>query len=140
MPRFPVAFGKRKSGVSKEDGELVPSFRVLDRTEAVGVKTFNGHPGTGRPVSTARPYSQVDNLAEEENMFSNLKMNRYVVSLLSHSIFIPSSFALRSLSPACPWKCVALPVSLSHLSISRVAVFSSHFAGMCRLQVAEQVP
>ncbi|MBE3049367.1 hypothetical protein IMZ48_44085 [Candidatus Bathyarchaeota archaeon] len=79
MPRFPVAFGKRKSSAPKDDGEVVPSFRVLERTtDATGVKSFDGSRGVSRPMSTVRPYSQVDYLAEEENMFAGLKVNRYV--------------------------------------------------------------
>lgn len=78
MARFlPTSFGKRKSALVKENGEPVPSFRVLERNEIVGAKAFDGH-GTARPTSTLRPYSQVDVLAEEENMFSGLKINRYV--------------------------------------------------------------
>ena len=79
MPRFPVPFGKRKSSAPKDDGEVVPSFRVIERTpDATGVKNFDGSRGVSRPMSTARPYSQVDYLAEEENMFAGLKGNRYV--------------------------------------------------------------
>jgi hypothetical protein len=78
MARFPVPFGRRKSAVAKEDGEAVPSFRVLERAE-VGAKSFDG-PRMTRPTSTLRPYSQTDILAEEENMFASLTINRYVVS------------------------------------------------------------
>lgn len=79
MPKFP-AFGKRKSAMPKEDGEVVPSFRVLERTDQVGVKSFDDPRAVRRPVSTVRPYSQADTLApEEENMFVNLHANRYVV-------------------------------------------------------------
>lgn len=77
MPRFPVAFGKRKSAAPKEDADVVPSFRVLERTDAVGVKTFDGSRGVARPMSSTRPYSQVDNLAaEDDNMFAGLNVNR----------------------------------------------------------------
>ena len=80
MARFPVSFGKRRSAAAKDDGEVVPSFRVLERTDVEGVKTFDGSSRPARPTSTVRPYSQVDSLAEEENMFTGLKVNRYVDS------------------------------------------------------------
>lgn len=59
---------------------MVSSFRVLERNEPVGIKSFDGNRGVARPISTVRPYSQVDFLAEEENMFAGLKGNRYVDS------------------------------------------------------------
>jgi len=80
MAKFPVAFGKRKSAANKEhvDGQ-VSSFRVLERTEVGEVKPFDSGSGLGRPITTTtvRPYSQVDMLAEEDNMFTSLKINRY---------------------------------------------------------------
>lgn len=90
MARFPVSFGKRKPAVAKEDGEVVPSFRVLERTDVEGVKTFDGSSRPARPTSTVRPYSQVDNLAEEENMFTGLKVNRYVDSTTRCFILVRS--------------------------------------------------
>lgn len=82
MPKFP-AFGKRKSAMPKEDGDFVPSFRVLERADQTGVKSFDDPRAVRRPVSMVRPYSQVDNLGvEEENMFVNLNANRYVVFFL----------------------------------------------------------
>lgn len=102
MARFPVSFGKRKSAAAKEDGEVVPSFRVLERTDLEGVKTFDGSSRPARPVSTVRPYSQVDNLAEEENMFTGLKVNRYVGSSTARCFVLGCSEAPESVRGSAP--------------------------------------
>ncbi|CAI4217101.1 unnamed protein product [Parascedosporium putredinis] len=78
MAKFPVTFGKRKSATSNADPDgQVSSFRVLERTEVAGVKSFDGGSGLGRPIATTvRPYSQVNMVADEDNMFANLQINR----------------------------------------------------------------
>lgn len=127
MARFPVSFGKRKPAVTKEDGEVVPSFRVLERTDVEGVKTFDGSSRPARPTSTVRPYSQVDNLAEEENMFTGLKVNRYVDSIARCFILIRSeaSESVRGSVPRDILHCMALPTV--RRSISELAAFGLGF-------------
>ena len=79
MPRFSVAFGRRKSTADNLENAAVtgPSFRVLERTEVVGAKPFDGgvrlttmthslHKSTGSDVTV------------DDNIFADLKPNRYV--------------------------------------------------------------
>jgi hypothetical protein len=82
MPRFSVAFGRRKSTADNLENAAVTgsSFRVLERTEVVGSKPFDGgvrlaamthslHKSTGSDVTV------------DDNIFADLKSNRYVPSL-----------------------------------------------------------
>jgi hypothetical protein len=80
MPRFSVAFGKRKSTANdgSQDGQIPgPSFRVLERTEVSGGKSFDGGARLSRVAEGPLPksYSQPV-LRVEDNMFADLKMNR----------------------------------------------------------------
>jgi hypothetical protein len=81
MPRFPVAFGRRRSTVTPDDfqnGQIAaPSFRVLERSEVVGGKSFDGGVRLAR-ASHSFPQPVVHEIAMEENMFADLKTNRYV--------------------------------------------------------------
>lgn len=124
MARFPVPFGKRKSAVPKEDGDVVPSFRVLERTDPVGVKSFDDPRGARRPVSTVRPHSQVDNLAaEEENMFAHLNGNRYVI-FLSGLVRRHGMYILEQITTVTRALTLNLPASPP-------LTFASHLAGIC---------
>ncbi|KAH7326607.1 hypothetical protein B0I35DRAFT_139664 [Stachybotrys elegans] len=84
MPRFSVAFSRRKSAATAEDFENVQvnapessSFRVIERSEVNGGKSFDGGirlaRATGHPLP--RPNTMVD-LSMEDNMFADLKGNR----------------------------------------------------------------
>lgn len=100
---------------------MVPSFRVLERTDVEGVKTFDGSSRPARPTSTVRPYSQVDNLAEEENMFTGLNVNRYVDSTMRRFI-LRCSVVPGSVPGSAPRTyCMALP--LVRRSIFQLAAF-----------------
>jgi hypothetical protein len=84
MPRFPVAFGKRRSTAVIEDFENAqiaqPSFRVLDRTDVVAGRPFDGNARMARAtqsLSYPPPQRRVE-MAEDDNMFADLKTNRYV--------------------------------------------------------------
>ncbi|KAK0730580.1 hypothetical protein B0H67DRAFT_596686 [Lasiosphaeris hirsuta] len=76
MPRFSVAFGRRKSTAENIENALVtePSFRVLERTEVSG-KSFDG----GSRLATKPPpvpkTSRSDS-AVEDNIFADLKSHR----------------------------------------------------------------
>lgn len=82
MPRFPVGFGRRKSTADNlEHAPVEPSFRVLDRSEVSipGGKSFDG----GARLAAARTHT-LPNLPNpkrldlEDNIFADLKPNRYV--------------------------------------------------------------
>jgi hypothetical protein len=76
MPRFPVAFGKRRSTAdSFGNGPAVSSFRVLDRSEVAG-KNFDGGARLG-PRAYNSPNLNAEDIAED-NIFASLKPNRYV--------------------------------------------------------------
>jgi hypothetical protein len=81
MPRFPVAFGRRKSTATAEDFQDAqvaagPSFRVLERSEVAGGKSFDGGARLSRAAGQM-PRTTVTDLPMEENMFADLKSNRY---------------------------------------------------------------
>jgi hypothetical protein len=82
MPRFPVAFGKRKSTAENFENVSVAehSFRVLDRSEVTGGKSFDGG-ATLAPRSHTMPQTIVSDAAsvDEDNIFADLKTNRYVI-------------------------------------------------------------
>jgi len=92
MPRFPVAFGRRKSTADNlENAPVEPSFRVLDRSEVSvpgGGKPFDG----GARLAAARTHT-LPNLPNpkrvdlEDNIFADLKPNRYV----QKTYFVPCS-------------------------------------------------
>lgn len=79
MPRFSVAFGRRKSTADNLENAAVtgPSFRVLERTEVVGPKTFDG--GARLTTTTHSFHRSTDsNVTVDDNIFADLKPNRYV--------------------------------------------------------------
>ncbi|PTB69913.1 hypothetical protein BBK36DRAFT_1188913 [Trichoderma citrinoviride] len=78
MPRFSVAFARRKSTADDiENAEVAPagqsSFRVLERHDYSGVKSFDGGAKMARASGAllAKPDLQAD-----DNMFSDMKGNR----------------------------------------------------------------
>ncbi|KAK0737697.1 hypothetical protein B0T21DRAFT_170617 [Apiosordaria backusii] len=76
MPRFP-AFVKRKSTADSLENVTVtgPSFRVLERTEVSGVKSFDGGVRlTGKPHAMHR--STASEITVDDNIFADLKSNR----------------------------------------------------------------
>lgn len=83
MPRFSVAFGRRRSTVDNLDNVTVngPSFRVLERSEVVGAKTFDG--GVKLTTTTHSLHkSTASDITVDDNIFADLKSNRYVRALL----------------------------------------------------------
>lgn len=81
MPRFPT-FVKRKSTADSLENVAVtgPSFRVLERTEVSGGKSFDGGVRlTGKPHGAHR--STASEVTVEDNIFADLKPNRYVFQL-----------------------------------------------------------
>lgn len=78
MPRFSVAFARRKSNADElENAEVTPpgqgTFRVLERHDYSGVKSFDGGVKMARASGAmlAKPDFQAD-----DNMFSDMKANR----------------------------------------------------------------
>ena len=79
MPRFPVAFGKRKSTANQLNYDDVsvtgPSFRVLERAEVGAGKSFDG----GARLAAARgqhmPQTSVSAISLEDNLFAGLSVN-----------------------------------------------------------------
>lgn len=73
MPRFPVAFGRRKSTADTlENAPVGPSFRVLERTEVAVGKSFDG--GARLSAKTHHlPKTSVENINVEDNIFADLK-------------------------------------------------------------------
>jgi hypothetical protein len=100
MPRFPVAFGKRRSAAHENVADA-PTFRVLERTEVMagagggsggsggsGARSLDAGSTMGRPLtSTPRTQAQPDMVSAEDNMFAGLKINRYVP--LRWILFLP---------------------------------------------------
>ena len=82
MPRFPVAFGKRKSTADTLENVSVAehSFRVLDRSEVAGGKPIDGGATLGVRSQTL-PHQMMSDTASisGDNIFADLKTNRYVV-------------------------------------------------------------
>lgn len=83
MPRFPVAFNRRKSTADNLDNVSVggPSFRVLDRSEiGSGTKNFDApNPNARLAVkSQSMPNTLMVADPEDDNIFANLNVNRYV--------------------------------------------------------------
>ncbi|KAK4192621.1 hypothetical protein QBC35DRAFT_196930 [Podospora australis] len=77
MPRFPVTFGRRKSTADSLENAAVtgPSFRVLERTEVAGVKSFDG--GVRSAAKThAMHKSTASEITVDDNIFADLKPNR----------------------------------------------------------------
>ncbi|KAK3695200.1 hypothetical protein B0T22DRAFT_438225 [Podospora appendiculata] len=77
MPKFPVAFGRRKSTAENLEHlpAAEPSFRVLERPDVSGGKSFDG----GVRLSTkthALPKTRGSNPSIEDNIFADIKSNR----------------------------------------------------------------
>jgi hypothetical protein len=76
MPRFSVTFGRRKSTADNLDNAPVtPSFRVLERSEVAGAKQVDG--GV-KPVNQGLHRPTGSDVTFEDNIFADLKPNRYV--------------------------------------------------------------
>ncbi|WDK18870.1 hypothetical protein CGRA01v4_10157 [Colletotrichum graminicola] len=91
MPRFSVSFGRRRSTVDSDEFHEEPvatkerptSFRVLERTEVGGQKSFDGGHRLVKATATAIPpknnhsdLSLEDNNNNNSNMFADVKNNR----------------------------------------------------------------
>lgn len=75
MPRFPVAFGRRKSTADNDNGAIAePSFRVLDRSEVAAGKSVDG--GRLSAKQHTFPKQNVSDITVEDNLFADLKTNR----------------------------------------------------------------
>ncbi|KAL1836939.1 hypothetical protein VTJ49DRAFT_4452 [Mycothermus thermophilus] len=73
MPRFSVNFGRRKSTADNlENATVAPSFRVLERSEVVASKQFEG----GVKVAAVSHRSTGSDVSVEDNIFADLKPNR----------------------------------------------------------------
>lgn len=74
MPRFSVAFGRRKSTADNLDNDVItePSFRVLDRSEVAPVKSFDGGARFAAKAHTFANHS-VSDIKVEDNLFADLK-------------------------------------------------------------------
>jgi len=82
MPRFSVAFGRRKSTADNFDNASAaaePSFRVLERSEVSTTGPFDGGLKLAAKIHPPprRRSGSVD-VAMDDNIFSDLKPNRYV--------------------------------------------------------------
>ncbi|KAK5651744.1 hypothetical protein OQA88_11706 [Cercophora sp. LCS_1] len=78
MPRFSVAFGRRKSTADNLDNAspvAEPSFRVLERSEVSGGKSFDGGVRLAtKPHLGHKPAGS--DITVEDNIFADLKSNR----------------------------------------------------------------
>lgn len=79
MPRFGVAFNRRKSTATSEDfqnGSVTPepsSFRVIERTDPALGKSFDGGARLARASGGHIPKHSHLELDTEDNMFADLK-------------------------------------------------------------------
>jgi hypothetical protein len=80
MARFSVAFGRRKSSADNLENAAVtgPSFRVLERTEVVGSKPFEGGMRVAAVTHSIQHRPTGSDVTVDDNMFADLKSNRYV--------------------------------------------------------------
>lgn len=77
MPRFSVAFGRRRSTADSLENAAPtgPSFRVLERTEVVSAKPFDGGMRlTSTTHSLHKPTAS--DVTADDNIFAGLKSNR----------------------------------------------------------------
>ncbi|KAJ6445747.1 nucleotide exchange factor SIL1 [Purpureocillium lavendulum] len=82
MPRFSVAFSRRKSAA--DEFEHVPittppeqhSFRVIERKDVANGRTFDGGARMARASANVTPKPNYLDLNAEDNMFADLKTNR----------------------------------------------------------------
>jgi hypothetical protein len=74
MPRFSVAFGRRKSTADTLDNDVIaePSFRVLERSEVSPGKSFDGGASYAAKSHTSAKHS-VSDIKVEDNLFAELK-------------------------------------------------------------------
>jgi len=82
MPRFSVAFGRRRSTADNLENAAPtgPSFRVLERTEVVASKPFeSGMRVTAMTHSLHK--STASDATADDNIFADLKSNRYAQTL-----------------------------------------------------------
>jgi len=80
MPRFPVAFGRRKSTADNLENAPIAehSFRVMERAEVTAGKSFDGGARLG-VKSQMMPRATVTDVAPvDDNIFADMKTNRYV--------------------------------------------------------------
>ena len=78
MPRFSVGFGRRKSTADNiENAVTESSFRVLERPEAPGGKSFDLGARMGPKTHTLPKTSGFDGVVDD-NLFADAKSNRYV--------------------------------------------------------------
>ncbi|KAK4155367.1 hypothetical protein C8A00DRAFT_13605 [Chaetomidium leptoderma] len=77
MPRFSVAFGRRRSTADNSENAAVtgPSFRVLERTEVVGSKPFDGGVRLAA-VTHSLHKSTGSDVTVDDNIFADVKSNR----------------------------------------------------------------
>ncbi|GAB1311200.1 hypothetical protein MFIFM68171_01410 [Madurella fahalii] len=79
MPRFSVAFTRRKSTADAIDNAAAtgPSFRVLDRSEVLGSKAFDGGVKLATTTTTRALHRPTrSDVTAEDNIFADLKPNR----------------------------------------------------------------
>ncbi|KAG6276475.1 hypothetical protein E4U48_001604 [Claviceps purpurea] len=81
MPRFSVAFTKRKSASEGLDNVPLPStdgpsFRVIDRAELANGRSFDGGARRNRASKSFSAKTNMVDLGAEDNMFADLKVNR----------------------------------------------------------------
>jgi len=79
MPKFPKAFGRRKSGGNAfeeaPEGTVVePSFKVFERPDG-GSRSFDGGVKLTKAATAAAGRPKTSQL-EEDNMFENIGKNR----------------------------------------------------------------
>lgn len=77
MPRFSVGFGRRRSTADNLENAAVtgPSFRVLERTEVVGAKPFDGGVKLTTMTHSLHKPTRSD-VTVDDNIFADLKPNR----------------------------------------------------------------
>ncbi|KAK6954099.1 hypothetical protein Daesc_004061 [Daldinia eschscholtzii] len=77
MPRFPVTFRRKSTAAEDPNGPVTEqhSFRVLERNEVGGGKSFDGGARLARMTGSA-PRSNVPDLAADDNLFAGMKHNR----------------------------------------------------------------
>ncbi|OAA49412.1 hypothetical protein NOR_01335 [Metarhizium rileyi] len=81
MPRFSVAFTKRKSAADVHENipvtpQEAPSFRVIERSEIQSGRSFDGGARMTRTSKTFPVKTNLVDLGAEDNMFADLKINR----------------------------------------------------------------
>jgi len=76
MPKFPLAFGRRKSTADNlENAVAEPSFRVLERSEVAPGKSFDGGARMVTKTHTL-PKTSGSDVVADDNIFAGLKSNR----------------------------------------------------------------